>query len=211
MTNRTLMMSENWRELKMRTGFFGFLVLSFFFDYQRRLPASTFILQEENACHRSPSSLPELASLDMRSISIKPISEPTRSWKSRRWCGTLPWRSCRLGKPLLYSLSPIVLGINVLNNVTPTVLPQARGVKKNAKSSHLDNNTTHTAESISPQPSTSSLLSRATPVPGYATDTHSLLNMGSQHCSPYCVPEYIPVSTYPPHVSSHQSTSSQCQ
>ena len=55
-------------------------------------------------------------------------------------------------------------------------------------------------QAISPQPSTSSVLPQATLVSGYASDTHSPLTMEPQHCPPYGVPAYIPVSTYPPHV-----------
>ena len=58
-------------------------------------------------------------------------------------------------------------------------------------------------------------------MPGYVTDTHSLLTMGFQHHPPYDVLAYIQVSTYPPYVPpaayvyhpglppppSHQSTS----
>jgi hypothetical protein len=93
------------------------------------------------------------------------------------------------------------------------------GKKEYTKSSHSESNIAHTAESISPLPSTISVLLQPTPVPGYATDTFS------PHHPPYGVPAYLPVSTYPPHVppaahtyhpgpppvSSHQSTSSQSQ
>ena len=117
--------------------------------------------------------------------------------------------------------------INVLNDMTPTVLRQAKEELRRTQSrltqKAISDIQSHTSESISPQPSTSSVLPQATPVSGYGTDTHSPLSMGPQHCPPYGVPAYIPVSSYPPHVppaghmyhpgppalSSHQSTSSQ--
>ena len=51
--------------------------------------------------------------------------------------------------------------------------PGKRGVKEDTNLSQSDNSITYIAESISPQPSGSSVLPQANPVPGYATDTFS--------------------------------------
>ena len=58
--------------------------------------------------------------------------------------------------------------------------PGKKGVKENTKSSHSDNSIIYIAESISPQPSVSSVLPQANPVPGYAID----VIMGPLHDPP---------------------------
>ena len=85
----------------------------------------------------------------------------------------LPWRSCRFGKPLFCSLSPIVLGnassrrrfasrkvqpINVLNYITPSVLPQAKEDSRRTQRRLTRTTISHILPNQSLQPSTSSVI-----------------------------------------------------
>ena len=212
-------------------------------DVSQHLISYYKIEDVENGRLRSPSSLPELASLDISPEYLdkthfrNPPKVEIGADGVARYRGEaddLESPSSALSAPLSSEMPLLTEGRIIegpgnkrSKRYDPYSSPPGkRGVnKKSTKSSHPDGNIAHTAESISPQPSTSSVLPQATPVPVYATDTHSPLSMGPQHGPPYGVPAYIPVSTYPPHVppaahmyhpappplSSHQSTSSQQQ
>jgi hypothetical protein len=206
-------------------------------DVSQHLISYYKIEDVENGRLRSPSSLPELASLDINPEYLdkthfrNPPKVEIDADGIARYCGEaddLESPSSALSAPLSSEIPlPTEGSANKRSKrYDPYGSPPGkRVVKKNTtKSSHSESNIAHTAESISPRPSTSSVLPQPTPVPGYATDTHSPLTMGPQH-PPYGVPAYIPVSTYPPHVppaahmyhpgpppvASHQSTSSQSQ
>ncbi|KAF8151648.1 Gti1/Pac2 family-domain-containing protein [Crassisporium funariophilum] len=76
--------------------------------------------------------------------------------------------------------------------------PTAKRARKNTKSSQPDNSTP-TAESISPQPSTSSATPQ--PAPPVYPDPNVPINMGPPPPGPYPpygVPAFFPVSGYPP-------------
>ena len=207
-------------------------------DVSQHLISYYKIEDVENGRLRSPSSLPELASLDISPEYLdkthfrNPPKVEIGADGVARYRGEaddLESPSSALSTPLSSEM-PLLTESRVTEGSANKRSkrydpygspPGKRGNKKNTKSSHPDNNISHSAESISPQPSTSSVLPQATPVPDYATDTHSPLTMGPQHGPPYGSAPYIPVSTYPPHVppaahmyhpgppplSSHQSTS----
>ena len=169
----------------------------------------------ENGRLRSPSSLPELAALVISPDYLEkthfrnpPKVEIGADGVKRylRDADDLESPSSALSAPLSSEIPLLTEGRVTEGSASkrskrfdPYGSPPGKRGKKNAKSSHPDNNIAHTAESISPQPSTSSVLPQATPVPSYATDTHPPLTMAPQH-PPYGVPAYIPVSSYPPHV-----------
>ena len=68
---------------------------------------------------------------------------------------------------------------------------------KNTESSYLDSNTTHTARVDF---STSYYKLGVASSESGASLRDSPLTVSPQHCPPYGVPAYIPVSTYPPHI-----------
>ena len=194
----------------------------------------------ENGRLRSPSSLPELASLDISPEYLDKTHFRNPPKVETGADGILRYRGegDELESPSSALSAPLSSGMPLLTEGRVTEgsankrsrrfdpygsPPGSKRVSK--RSIHSDHNASHSAESISPQPSTSTEIPLATPVPGYSTDPP--LTMGPPppaHYSPYGVPApYFPVSSYPPHIppghmyhpghqpSSHQSASSQSQ
>ena len=207
-------------------------------DVSQHLISYYKIEDVENGRLRSPSSLPELASLDISPeyLDKTHFRNPPKVEIGADGIARYRGEADDLESPSSALSTPLTSEMPLTDSrVTEGTAnkrakqyhpygspPGKRGVKKNTKSSHSDTNIAHTGESISPQPSTSTVLPQASPVTSYATDTHSPLTMGPQHHPPYGVPAYMPVSSYPPHVppathmyhpgppplSSHQSSSS---
>ncbi|KAF8814558.1 hypothetical protein BYT27DRAFT_7326528 [Phlegmacium glaucopus] len=191
----------------------------------------------ENGRLRSPSSLPELASLDISPEYLdkthfrNPPKVEIGADGVLRYCG----EGDDLESPTSALPAPLSSGMPLLTEgrVTegssnkrarryePYGSPQVKRAGKNIKSSHPDDDTPPPAEPISPQVSTSSTMPQATPAPGYPTDTHPPLTMGppppGPYPPPYGVPAYFPVSGYPPHMyhpgppPSHQAAASHPQ
>ena len=174
----------------------------------------------KNGRLRSPSSLPELASLDISPEYLdkthfrNPPKVEIGADGVARYCGEaddVENPSSALSAPLSSGM-PLLTegrvtegsGSKRSKRYDPYGSPPGKRGRKNTKSSQPDNDISHSTESsISPPPSSSSTLPQVTPVPGYATETQSPLTMGpppSGHYPPYGVPTYLPVSSYSPHV-----------
>ena len=172
----------------------------------------------ENGRLRSPSSLPELASLDISPEYLdkthfrNPPKVEIGVDGVRRYLGEgddLESPSSTLSAPLSSGM-PLLTEGRVTEGSSnkrsrryePYGSPPGKRNRKNTKSTHSDNNTTPTAEPISPQLSTSSTIPQATSTPGYSTDAHPPITVGPPPPGPY--PPYgVPAPYfpgYPPHL-----------
>ena len=119
----------------------------------------------------------EYQKLKLESVVLHATVKKLTAWKP--FCPFLPKVASRKVRP-----------INILKRYDSYGSPPGKRGVKNTKSSHPDN-ITHTAESISPQLSTSSVLPWATPVFGYTTDTFSLHHGNSTLPSLRCTTVYL--------------------